>query len=579
MTNLDFQMIALTKISADPNQPRKFYEDNAMQELTASIKASGVLQPILVRPTVKDKYMLICGERRFRASQQAGLKNIPAVIRKVTDEEALQLQIVENLQRKDVHPMEEAVAFKSFIEGKDWSIEEVAKRVGKTEYFVKQRLKLNSLSEAFQKLFYTGKMTMTTAMNVAVLPTEIQDKVYAERIDSEDEANPDFVFEINKYQINVFRGDLNDAKFDLTDATLNAFNPISCQVCPYNSAYAQLFPEDKARCNNIDCYTHKTSVAFERNLEAAKRNPSILIISGVYNIGNKLKEQIARLTNNGTKVYLDNEYDNLSRPDMPCREDFEDDNDTVVEDEADYQRAVERYHKDIDAFNKKIASGGYHEAFVLDGSDKGTYVHIQLKKGVSSSSNTETTSSPADNELETIEAEIARIQSKEKRSTELDAEKVWSKVRELVSKPELQPEKKLNAHEVNCFVTAILNKMSWNCKREWESKTDELSGEDANKVITTIARAFILDVLPTAFGSHQNSEHNKLAYDYIHGLLPQEVELIEIAQSETAMARIERVQKRLDELNAKKKVLKASLKKAEKTVIDDSDFLPKTKKK
>jgi ParB family transcriptional regulator, chromosome partitioning protein len=578
MSELQFQQIPLKDITADPNQPRKFYEEQAMQELTDSVIASGVLQPILVRRKEKGKgFLLVCGERRYRASLAAKKKDIPAVIRELTDEESLQLQIVENLQRKDVHPMEEAVAFKSFIEGKDWSIEEVAKRVGKTEYFVKQRLKLNSLTEAFQKLFYTGKMNMTTAMNVAVLPSEIQDKIYADRIDAEDEANTSFVFEFNKYQMNSYKGDLNNAKFDITDETLNAFNKISCQVCPYNSAYAQLFPEEQARCNNIDCYTHKTSVSFNRNLDDAKRNPSVLIVTGVYNIGNKLKSQIDSLRLSGVKVYTENEYSELSRPDMPDREDFENDNDTVEEDEADYQRAIERYHKEVEAFNKKVASGGYHEAFVLDGNDKGLYIYVQLNKA--GASNKETTSSAIGGELATIEAEIERIQSKENRAKQLDAEKVWAKVSELVDKPELQPDKKLNTKEVECFVTAVISKMSWQNNKKWQSLTNELSGEDANKVITKIARAFILDVLPTAYGSHNNNEHNKLAYDYIHGLLPQEVELIEIAQSETAMAIIERVQKRLDELNAKKKELKASIKKAEKTVIDDSDFLPKTKKK
>jgi ParB family chromosome partitioning protein len=563
MSELQFKQIPLKEITPDPNQPRKFYEEHSMKELTDSVLASGVLQPILVRLKEKGKgYLLVCGERRYRASLAAKKKDIPAVIRELTDEEALQLQIVENLQRKDVHPMEEAVAFKSFIEGKDWSIEEVAKRVGKTEYFVKQRLKLNSLTEPFQKLFYTGKMNMTAAMNIAILPAEIQDKIYTERIDAEDEANPAFVFDINKYQMNSYKGDLNNAKFDLTDPTLNHSTNISCQVCPFNSAYAQLFPEDNARCNNIDCYSFKTGVAFNRNLDAAKRNPSMLIVTGVYNIGNKLKEQIQQLRDNGAKVYLEHEYSELSRPDMPCREDFEDDNDTVEEDEADYQRAVGNYHKEIETFNKKIASGGYHEAFVLDGNDKGLFVYVQLK--TTSKSNAATSNTINDNELATIEDEIARIQAKEKRATELDAEKVWSKVRELVGNPELQPDKKLNTHEVNCFVTAIINKMSWKCREDWQAKTDELSGEDANKVITKIARAFILDVLPNAFGSHINSEHNKLAYEYIHGLLPQEVELIEIAQSETAMARIERVQKKIDDLNAKKKELKASLKKQAK---------------
>lgn len=134
MSELQFQQIPLKDITPDPNQPRKFYDEQSMQDLTDSVRESGVLQPILVRKKAKGKgYLLVCGERRYRASVavQTAFKTrdtIPAVIRELSDEEALQLQIVENLQRKDVHPMEEAVGFKSFIEGKNWSFEEIAKR-------------------------------------------------------------------------------------------------------------------------------------------------------------------------------------------------------------------------------------------------------------------------------------------------------------------------------------------------------------------------------------------------------------------------------------------------------------------
>ncbi|MBK7885509.1 MAG: ParB/RepB/Spo0J family partition protein [Chitinophagaceae bacterium] len=101
-----------------------------MTELVESIKTNGVLQPILVRPKGKG-YMLVCGERRYRATKEAGLTEVPAVIREMTDDEALEAQIIENLQRKDVHPMEEAVAFNSLIENKKYSVIEVAARVGK----------------------------------------------------------------------------------------------------------------------------------------------------------------------------------------------------------------------------------------------------------------------------------------------------------------------------------------------------------------------------------------------------------------------------------------------------------------
>ena len=126
----ELKEVLIKDIHPDPNQPRRFYDEQAMDELTESIKDSGVIQPIVIRPNGKG-YIIVCGERRYRAalSVNAAFKDrntIPAVIRNLSDEEALQLQIVENLQRKDVHPMEEAVAFKSLLEKKQWSVNEIA---------------------------------------------------------------------------------------------------------------------------------------------------------------------------------------------------------------------------------------------------------------------------------------------------------------------------------------------------------------------------------------------------------------------------------------------------------------------
>jgi ParB family chromosome partitioning protein len=108
----DFKTILLDDIHPDPNQPRKYYDALAMEELTQSVKEKGVLQPVLIRPN-GNGYILVCGERRYRASKEAGLTDIPAVIRQLTDDEALELQIIENLQRKDVNPMEEGTAFQN----------------------------------------------------------------------------------------------------------------------------------------------------------------------------------------------------------------------------------------------------------------------------------------------------------------------------------------------------------------------------------------------------------------------------------------------------------------------------------
>jgi ParB family chromosome partitioning protein len=106
----DFKTIPLSEIHPDKNQPRKFINDISLKELTESVKLKGVIQPIMVRPN-KTGYILVCGERRVKASVAAGLKDVPAVVRNLTDEEALEIQFIENIQRDDVHPMDEASTF------------------------------------------------------------------------------------------------------------------------------------------------------------------------------------------------------------------------------------------------------------------------------------------------------------------------------------------------------------------------------------------------------------------------------------------------------------------------------------
>ncbi len=108
-----FELISIAQIRADPNQPRKHFSEGDLQELIQSIQQHGILQPVLLRPTDSEgNYQIVCGERRYRAALASGLTVIPATIRTLSDEEALEIQVIENLQRKDVLPMEEAVAFK-----------------------------------------------------------------------------------------------------------------------------------------------------------------------------------------------------------------------------------------------------------------------------------------------------------------------------------------------------------------------------------------------------------------------------------------------------------------------------------
>lgn len=144
------QDIPLSQVVANPFQPRTLFDPLKMEDLLTSIKEHGVLQPILVRQIGANKYQLVAGERRFRASQAAGLASIPALIKSVTDQTQLEIAIVENLQREDIGALESARAFRRLIDEFNLTQESVSKRVGKSRSAVANTLRLLNLPEEIQ---------------------------------------------------------------------------------------------------------------------------------------------------------------------------------------------------------------------------------------------------------------------------------------------------------------------------------------------------------------------------------------------------------------------------------------------
>jgi ParB family chromosome partitioning protein len=144
--------LQVSQIEPNQHQPRAQFDEEALVSLTDSIRELGVLQPILVRPAGHDRYELIAGERRWRASKRAGLQTIPAVVRKIDETTSLEQALVENLHREDLHPMEEAAAYQQLIEEFNLSHEDVARRVGKSRSAVSNMLRLFQLPPSIQKL-------------------------------------------------------------------------------------------------------------------------------------------------------------------------------------------------------------------------------------------------------------------------------------------------------------------------------------------------------------------------------------------------------------------------------------------
>src|SRR5256885_4959411 len=162
--------VAIDQIEVNPNQPRKVFDFTALDELAASIKASGVIQPIIVR-RVGGAYQLIAGERRWRAARQAGLDRIPAIVREATDAQNLEPALVENLLRQDLNPIEAAQAYQKLLAEFAWTQEELAQRIGKDRTSIANCLRLLKLPEEIQADLRSGRLTMGHARALLALPT------------------------------------------------------------------------------------------------------------------------------------------------------------------------------------------------------------------------------------------------------------------------------------------------------------------------------------------------------------------------------------------------------------------------
>jgi ParB family chromosome partitioning protein len=165
--------LALDQIVPNPKQPRKRFDPEALAELTASIRASGVIQPIVVRKS-GDHYELIAGERRWRAAREAGLERIPAIVREATNAESLELALVENLLREDLNPIEASEGYRQLLADFGWTQEQLGQRIGKDRSSIANTLRLMKLPAPIQEDLRDGRLTMGHALSLLSLTSEAE---------------------------------------------------------------------------------------------------------------------------------------------------------------------------------------------------------------------------------------------------------------------------------------------------------------------------------------------------------------------------------------------------------------------
>jgi ParB/RepB/Spo0J family partition protein len=283
-----FQILPIAKLVESPSNHRRKSWGN-LDELAESIKAKGVLVPICVRPApaglVEGAFEIVYGHRRFRAATKAGLPAMPAIVRELTDVEVIEAQVIENLQRTDVHPLEEAEGYEQLLASKDrpYTVDDIAAKVGKSKAYVYARMKLLDLTKESREAFYEGKLTPSTALYLARIPAELQAKALKALTPEwrEEDEGPMSAREASEILQNDFMCRLRDAPFKLADADLlPSAGP--CTTCPRRSgAQPDLFDASEGIgadvCTDPKCFAVKKAAAWtKRSTEAEAAGRKVL---------------------------------------------------------------------------------------------------------------------------------------------------------------------------------------------------------------------------------------------------------------------------------------------------------------
>src|SRR6266571_3699596 len=284
--NGEYRDVPVTALTESASNPRKRFDENSLSELAASFKTQGVLAPLLVRELEESNYEVIAGARRLRAAKLAQLDKVPVRIVKLTDAEAIEAQCVENLQREDIHPLEEALGFKSLLElGEPYNIAHIAARSGKNEAYIYGRLRLADLIPPVAEAFLKDTITIGHALLIAKLPASQQQEAFTASFRGmwTSEGNAQILIPVRELaawiESNILL-QLAAAQFDKQDETLVP-EAGSCANCPKRTGFNKLlFPDvRKDSCTSPDCFRAKIDASMKRTLET---KPQLIQISAAW---------------------------------------------------------------------------------------------------------------------------------------------------------------------------------------------------------------------------------------------------------------------------------------------------------
>ena len=558
-TDLD---IATVHPSTDNH--RKTFNDASLQELAESIREVGVLQAIAVRPRTEGGYEIIYGERRYRASLLAGAKTIKAAVyNNVTDDEAEDMSLSENLQREQVRPTEEARAFKRLLEKGRYDIYSLAGRFGRSEKYIYTRLKLNELYAPVGELLDNETITISVAEEISTYEPNIQKDVYEKHLK---EGNGE---DWTGYTLNLFKRYFE--KYYTTDLEQYKFDKTECKACVHNAANYNLFAEHNGcgHCTNRKCLEAKNAAHVAKETEKLLKSDPKLVVARPY-YGSRNDMALQKLDKKGHEI-KELDYNVSARefpkaPEAPKKEQF-----TQAK---EYEQAVQTFERRNEEYARKVEElgrmkeEGRIKTYVRVGQTEPELCYVEIKR------------------KETAPVTIGTLQERDKRFKQLSIEKTVADTKKIVRENDY-PESPFTQYEDGMVYFAMLAQLQ---RRHFplfgiKDQPFALDEKQRMKIVakltdaqkTVIKRDFISHFL--CENGHGDNNASKLLRDFANMHFPDRYGLARATHEEEYQKRHERLEERIKEMKkAEKKAAKEAEKQQAAEKTEKKTTAPKTEK-
>ena len=554
----------ITTVQPSTDNHRKTFNDASLQELAESIREVGVLQAIAVRPHTRGGYEIIYGERRYRASLLAGAKTIKATIyNNITDDEAEDMSLSENLQREEVRPTEEAKAFKRLLEKGRYDIYSLAGRFGRSEKYIYTRLKLNELYAPIGELLDNETITISVAEEISTYEANIQKNVYENHLktDNKDDWSGYTLNLFKKYFEKYYTTDLEQYKFDKTE----------CKACVHNAANYNLFAEHNGcgHCTNRKCLETKNAAHVAKETEKLLKSDPELVVARPY-YGSRNDMALQKLDKKGHEI-KELDYNVSARefpkaPEAPKKEQF-----TQTK---EYEQAVQTFERRNEEYARKVEEldrmkeEGRIKTYVKVGQTEPELCYVEI------------------NRKETAPVTIGTLQERDKRFKQLSIEKTVADTKKIVRENDY-PESPFTQYEDGMVYFAMLAQLQ---RRHFplfgiKDQPFALDEKQRMKIVakltdaqkTVIKRDFISHFL--CENGHGDNNASKLLRDFANMHFPDQYGLAKATHEEEYQKRHERLEERIKEMKkAEKKAAKQAEKQQTAEKTEKKVTAPKTEK-